>query len=96
MYVFCITISAFTRRYQKQRALGLNAKEREGGRKEGRVFSGSSLHAWKTGHLKLKNPSRSFLIEDLVCTAPIFMGMQTSPSERAILPFELVGISYVS
>lgn len=59
--------------------------KRKGGRKEGRLFSRFSLHFWKTGHVKLKNPFWSFLI-DLVCIAPISVGRQTSLGERAILP----------
>ena len=43
---FCTTISAFTRGYHKQRALGLNAKERE----KGRVFIRFPLHLREASH----------------------------------------------
>lgn len=67
---FCTTISAFTRGYQKQRALGLNAK-RKGREGEERFLEVSSSCSGGRPLFEARKPCFKRSHKRLVCTAPI-------------------------
>lgn len=83
--------------YQKQRALGLNAKEvEEWGERvffKG-LFKDSSSFSGDRPHLKLESNLSKLPHRRLVCTAPIFMGRWASLGGPSC-PVEKVGISHV-
>jgi hypothetical protein len=82
LYGFCTTISAFTRGYQKQRALGLNTREK--GKRAKRVF-------FIFGRPAILGSSKIFsrgcpAERSLVCAAPSFNEKAGFPEWITLLP----------